>query len=92
MKTTDIKLFMIVFTDGPSKLRADLLRYLVIYEYGGVYFDLDTVSVKSLDNFVRNHTCSLALEPAEHYFIYFKKASVLQHPCPTFKCHNGEIL
>ena len=49
-------------------MRADFLRYLVIYEYGGVYFDLDTVSVISLDSFVSNHICSLAMEPAEHFF------------------------
>ena len=60
--------FIYVLADGGNILRADLLRYLVVYEYGGVYFDLDTVSVKSLNDFVRNHTCSLALEPAEHYF------------------------
>ena len=63
-----VMMFICVFADGSNLLRSDLLRYLVVYEYGGVYFDLDTVSVKSLDDFVGNHTCSLALEPAEHYF------------------------
>ena len=48
--------------------RADTLRYLTLHEYGGVYFDLDTISVKPLDPYVNTHECSLALEPGEHYF------------------------
>ena len=44
------------------------MRYLVVHEYGGVYFDLDTVSVKPLDEFVDSHECSLVREPGEHYF------------------------
>lgn len=43
---------------------ADMLRYLTLYKYGGVYFDLDVISVKSLDAFPRNWVamqCSDAL-------------------------------
>ena len=47
-------------------MRADMLRIAVLHEYGGVYFDLDTKSVRPLASFVDNHECSLAMEPAEH--------------------------
>ena len=50
-------------------MRADILRYAVIHEYGGLYFDLDTVSVKPLDEFTDCHECSLASEPGEHFFV-----------------------
>ena len=72
-------MFIYVLADGSDILRSDLLRYLVIYEYGGVYFDLDTVSVKSLDDFVGSHTCALALEPAEHYFAVRKRDFLLSN-------------
>ena len=63
-------LSLFVFSATGDVLRADILRYLVIHEYGGVYFDLDTVSVKPLDEFVDSHECSLVREPGEHYFIW----------------------
>ena len=46
------------------------MRYVLMHEFGGAYFDLDTVSVRSLNPFVDTHECSLALEPGEHYFVH----------------------
>ena len=50
-------------------MRADIIRLVAIHHYGGVYFDLDTVSVKPLDNFVETHNCSLVFEPSEHFLM-----------------------
>ena len=50
-------------------MRADIIRLVAIHHYGGVYFDLDTVSVKPLDNFVETHNCSLVFEPGEHFLM-----------------------
>ena len=60
--------FIAVFSGASHIMRSDLIRILVIYEYGGAYFDLDTVSARPLAHFMETHTCSLALEPGEHYF------------------------
>ena len=47
-------------------MRADILRVCIIHQYGGAYFDLDTVAVKPLKPFMENRTCSLVTEPPEH--------------------------
>lgn len=33
-------------------LRADLLRYLILFKEGGVYSDIDTEALKSIDNWI----------------------------------------
>ena len=50
--------------------RSDILRYVVLHEFGGVYFDLDTVSLRPLDKFIETTECSFVVEPAEHYFFF----------------------
>ncbi|XP_053399462.1 uncharacterized protein LOC128557031 [Mercenaria mercenaria] len=49
--------------------RADALRYVVLYEYGGVYVDLDMESLLSLNSIVRKYSCILPQEPYEHPII-----------------------
>lgn len=46
----------IMYTNNKYSLRnlADMLRYLTLYKYGGVYLDLDVISVRSLDAFPPN--------------------------------------
>ena len=39
-----------------NALRADLWRYCILYKYGGVYADLDTLCLDSIDNFITNKT------------------------------------
>lgn len=36
----------------PGALKADLWRYCVLYIYGGIYVDLDTICMNSLDKFI----------------------------------------
>lgn len=43
--------------------KADLLRYLIIYHYGGYYADMDTTSVKPLDSIVDSgDTCVIGVD------------------------------
>ncbi|KAL4230267.1 hypothetical protein ACF0H5_010653 [Mactra antiquata] len=49
--------------------RADAMRYVILYEYGGVYVDLDMESLRPLDEIVRKYSCILAQEPYEHPII-----------------------
>ncbi|KAK3593539.1 hypothetical protein CHS0354_018619 [Potamilus streckersoni] len=46
--------------------RADAMRYVILYEYGGVYADMDMESLRSLEPIVRKYSCILAQEPYEH--------------------------
>ena len=46
--------------------RADAMRYVILYEYGGVYADLDVESLLPLDTIARKYSCFLPQEPYEH--------------------------
>ena len=46
--------------------RADAMRYVILYEYGGVYADLDVESLLPLDPITRKYSCILPQEPYEH--------------------------
>lgn len=46
--------------------RADAMRYVILYEFGGVYADLDMESRLPLDAITRKYSCILAQEPYEH--------------------------
>lgn len=39
----------------PGALKADLWRYCVLYVYGGVYADMDTMCMNSLDTFLKDY-------------------------------------
>jgi len=40
----------------PGAYKADLWRYCILYVYGGVYIDIDTLCISSLDTFLTNNT------------------------------------
>ncbi|XP_064641140.1 uncharacterized protein LOC135495994 [Lineus longissimus] len=49
--------------------RADVIRYFILYEFGGVYADLDMESSKPLDGLLKDDAysqCFLSQEPLEH--------------------------
>ncbi|KAL3880233.1 hypothetical protein ACJMK2_032482 [Sinanodonta woodiana] len=50
--------------------RADAVRYMILYEYGGVYADLDIVSLRPLDPVLRKYSCILSQEPHIHPIFY----------------------
>lgn len=53
--------FVDVFTGLPKNImRADVIRYLLMYRLGGMYFDLDYEMLKPFD--LTSHDCVLALE------------------------------
>ena len=53
------------FSEGVK--RADVGRYLLLYKYGGVYADIDTECLGSLDPLVREERVVLSLEPSTHW-------------------------
>ena len=70
--------------------RADSMRHFIMYEFGGVYVDLDMECVQPLNNFVDNYTCIISTEPDEHRLLLYNQsqpyltgaflASVPKHP------------
>ena len=46
--------------------RWDMIRYLILYEYGGIYADLDYECIDALDSLLENEFCCLASDPEEH--------------------------
>ena len=43
-------------------IKSDLLRYVVLYEYGGLYADLDTLDIRPLDRVTQRFSCTLYLD------------------------------
>jgi hypothetical protein len=52
--------------------RVDIFRYFLLYQYGGLYADLDIEPLKSLKPILSwEPPCVLPLEPEEHYRLVF---------------------
>jgi mannosyltransferase OCH1-like enzyme len=52
-------------------MKADVFRYLVLNDIGGLYADLDFESLQPIDNFTSNHTCIISQEPLEHAHLLY---------------------
>lgn len=52
--------------------RWDVIRYLILYKFGGVYIDFDYECIESLDNLLGDKDCCFGLEPEEHAMIFQK--------------------
>lgn len=51
---------------GSNVKRSDLLRYAVLYEYGGFYADLDMDNLRPLNITTMKYACIVPVEPFEH--------------------------
>ena len=49
--------------------RADVMRYFVLYEHGGLYADIDMECVKPLDDITEGHACLLTEENHAHNYV-----------------------
>jgi hypothetical protein len=92
------KWFYHIFKSYDSNIkRVDAFRYFLLYEYGGIYVDLDFECLRSFDNLMENNTCFFGSEPPQH----FKKwkvtnllpcnalmASIPKHPFWKFVCNE----
>lgn len=57
--------------------KSDLLRYALIYEYGGVYADLDVKNLRSLNKTTTKYACILPTEPFEHSSIIYLEQAIM---------------
>ncbi|KAL3864900.1 hypothetical protein ACJMK2_006547 [Sinanodonta woodiana] len=64
--------------------RADAMRYMLLFYYGGVYSDLDVQSLRPLDPMIKKYSCILAQEPPIHSIVYsnfYEQASTAFMAC-----------
>lgn len=57
--------------------KGDMLRYIVIYEYGGLYVDMDTVNFRPLDKITMKYPCILVPEPFEHAVLWYRQPYIV---------------
>ncbi|XP_052799105.1 uncharacterized protein LOC128230701 [Mya arenaria] len=60
--------YLLEFFDNATEavVKADLTRYVAIYEIGGLYADLDTACLRPLDIVTKKYSCMLVLAPFEN--------------------------
>ncbi|XP_052801331.1 uncharacterized protein LOC128232032 isoform X1 [Mya arenaria] len=60
--------YLLAFFDNATEavVKADLTRYVAIYEIGGLYVDLDTACLRPLDIVTKKYSCMLVLAPFEN--------------------------
>jgi mannosyltransferase OCH1-like enzyme len=57
--------------------RVDFARYAILYVFGGIYADMDTVPTKPLDPFLKFNKIVLGSEPIEHTQKYYNRRYVI---------------
>lgn len=58
-------------------MKGDMVRYIVLYEFGGLYADMDVLSVRSLDGATTKYPCILVTPPFEHSVLWLGKPFVI---------------
>jgi len=81
-----------IFINYPFNiLRSDLWRYMVVYIYGGIYIDIDTICKKPIDNWIdRNLGLLVSLETdepliAQYIFAAEPKNKIIKHTLNLIK-------
>ncbi|KAL4219253.1 hypothetical protein ACF0H5_021835 [Mactra antiquata] len=59
--------------------RGDILRYVVLYEFGGMYTDLDVQFLRNLDQLTYKYSCIVSPEPFEHSAFLYKLPFVINN-------------
>ncbi|XP_060606959.1 uncharacterized protein LOC132759242 [Ruditapes philippinarum] len=54
-------------------VKADALRYVLMYEFGGVYADLDLECMRPLDRATMKYACILSPEPFVHSAVWYRQ-------------------
>ncbi|KAK2145389.1 hypothetical protein LSH36_685g00026 [Paralvinella palmiformis] len=84
--------YLTTFNDyGSALMRADASRYFILHSFGGLYADLDTESLRPLDELVDRHACVLSEETYEHaHLLYFRNPPNLM--TTIMACQPGHAL
>ncbi|AOM80174.1 glycosyltransferase family 32 protein [Pedobacter steynii] len=66
--------FLDIYRSYPSHIqRVDAVRYFILYQFGGIYVDLDFYCFKHISPILENCHCAFGLEHALHSAIHHKK-------------------
>lgn len=77
--------FYDIFVSLPlGVMRGDMWRYLVIYEYGGVYADLDTYCNDAIDSWTNKEANLIICPENDNHFCQWVFAAAPKHP--AIKC------
>lgn len=58
-------------------VKGDMVRYILLYEFGGLYADFDTVCHRPLDKVTTKYPCMLVPEPFEHAVLWYGSPFVI---------------
>ncbi len=59
--------FVSVYENYPHNIqRVDAVRYFILYEFGGVFIDMDFECIANIESLLNDYRCVLGLEPAQH--------------------------
>ena len=62
-----------IYNEFPYNVqRRDAIRYLILYQIGGMYVDFDYESLKPIDELIGDKICCFALEPDSHRLVFKK--------------------
>lgn len=61
-------------------MRGDMWRYLIIYHYGGIYADIDAISRKPIDTWIRQDAGMIICPEHEEHFCQWIFAATPRHP------------
>lgn len=64
---------------GNNVRRSDLLRYVVLYEYGGFYADFDTQTLRSLNKTTMKYASIFPVEPFEHSVMLYNRSFIINN-------------
>ncbi len=63
--------FLPIYKSYPHNIqRADAIRYFLLYHYGGIYVDLDILSLKNITPLIEDLDCFFGIESTAHNAIY----------------------
>lgn len=79
-KNFDEKINKAYFSLPLGVMKADLWRYCVIYKYGGIYADADTICQIHPSIFINNSYLTVAPEPGHNYFCQWSFAAPQESP------------
>ena len=82
--------FVQFYDKYPTMLqRADVMRYFVLYTFGGVYADLDMECLKPIDPLLFNRSCVFSEEPYEHVYILNRRVGDANVMNTIMACRPG---
>jgi mannosyltransferase OCH1-like enzyme len=74
--------FLKVFYDYPYLIqRADMIRYFILYTFGGIYCDLDLCPIKNIEDFLKYNV--------DNYFVFSANSNVITNSVMVSTKQNG---